>query len=192
MMSCVFATNGVVMPFLPQSLAEKRGLSGLEIGAVLSSAQMARVVIGPPIAAWADGFRDRRTPVRVLSAAAAGFYALFLSSSGFGALLAAGFCALACAAALTPLLEGAAMRAARGGGLGFGVTRAIGSAAFVVASLAAGGLIDLYSIDVAPALVLGWITAAALTAAFVLRPEPAPALAAGLGFRGDWAWPDAC
>lgn len=174
LMSCFFCANGVAMPFLPQWLATERGLAGAQIGMVLSAAQLARIAIGPLIAAWADGFADRRAPLRLLAFGAALSYVCFFASADFLALLVLGFLALCFAAAATPLMEGAAMRAARDGGIGFGVSRALASVAFIFGSVAGGAAIARFGLGAATAWILACVAGAVATTLFVLRPDPAP------------------
>lgn len=181
-MSCFICANGVAMPFLPQWLAVKRGLDGVQIGLVLSAAQLVRIGIGPLIASWADGFADRRTPLRLLALGALISYAALFVSHDFAMLVVCGFCALAFAAAATPLMEGAALRAARAGGVGFGASRAIASMAFIFGNIAGGAFVVRYGLGAATAWIMSAIGGAAATALFVLRPDPAPS--ARGGFRG--------
>ena len=74
-MSALFGTTSVILVFLSRWLEGARGLTGAEIGAVLSLSQFARVLTGPAIAAWADHVSDRRLPLRIVSLAAICAYA---------------------------------------------------------------------------------------------------------------------
>lgn len=181
-LSLTFAAAGAGMPFLPRWLEAERGLTGLEIGAVLSSASLVRIFLAPLIAAGIEGFKDRARPLPWLAAAAALGYAAMWMGQGFWALLAASFAASTLAAALTPLAEGAILRASSKGGLPYGVGRAMASAAFVIGNVAGGALVLRFGTEVA----ILWVVASYVTAALVglaLRSDPAPATAAGLGFR---------
>ena len=144
-MAALFGVTGVVLVFLPRWLEAARGLTGSEIGAVLSLAQLARIVTGPAIAYWADGSDDRTTPLKVVSLAAlAAYAAFFFLAEGFWALLAAGFVALSLSQALTPLIEAATLRATAQGRITYGFARGIGSTAFIVANIAGGALIKRF------------------------------------------------
>ena len=60
-MSALFGTTGVSLVFLPRWLEVERNLSGVEIGAIISLSQFARIVTGPLIAYRADrpgGYSD--------------------------------------------------------------------------------------------------------------------------------------
>ncbi len=188
-MSCMFGANGVAMPFLPQWLAQECGLIGVQIGAVLSAAQLARIGIGPLIATWADGFADRRSPIRLLMLGALISYTGFFLSRDFAALLLTGFCALGLSAAATPLIEAAALRAARSGGLAFGASRAMGSLAFIIGNVAGGVLVAWFGLAAALGWILASIAGGGAAALFVLRPDPAPASRSGFRARLRQAGP---
>jgi PPP family 3-phenylpropionic acid transporter len=188
-MSCFFCAAGVVMPFLPQWLASERGLAGAQIGLVVSAAQLARVAIGPLIAAWADGFADRRTPLRLLSLGAFVSYLAFFNAHPFVLLLILGFCALVFTAAATPLVEGAALRSARNGGISFGTSRAIGSSAFILGSVASGALVSRFGVGLAPVYILTILAGAVAAALFALSPDPAPSSQSGFRRRLKQALP---
>ncbi|MDX2234968.1 MAG: MFS transporter [Hyphomonadaceae bacterium] len=183
-MSCVFAGMGVALPFLGRWLEEVHGLSGLEIAAVLSGAQLARFAVGPLIAAWADGFQDRRVALRVLSVAALALYVAFFNAQGFWALFVTSFLAQTMGQAMTPLVEGAILRGALVyGGLSYGVARGIGSLAFIVSNIAGGLLIARFGIEAVAAYILASMAAAMLSALFALAPDPVET-GDGVGVRG--------
>lgn len=172
-MSAVFSAAGVLLVFLPRWLEVERGLSGAQIGAVLSLAQFARIVTGPAIALWVDGAPDRSAPLRLMAlAAVAAYAAFFLVASGFWAVLATGFVALSLTQGIVPLIEAAALRATAQGKISYGVARGVGSVAFILANVAGGALIARFGLD---ALVV-WTLAslALLTAAswLWLLPDP--------------------
>lgn len=162
-MSALFASAGVTLVFLPRWLEEVRGLSGAEIGAVLSLAQFARILTGPLIAYWADGAADRSKPLRLVSiAAVAGYAVFFFLADGFWPLLATGFIALSLSQTMTPLVEAATLRATAQGKISYGMARGIGSIAFIVANIAGGALISRFG---AGAVVVWILSALALVVA---------------------------
>lgn len=183
LMSSLFLGTGAALPFLPRWLEVERGLSGLQIGAVLAASNLLRILVGTLLGAWADGFRDRRTPLRVLAVCALAFYGLFARSEGFWALLGCYFLAASAAAALVPLTEGAALRADAQGGWPYGLVRAMGSSAFIAANLLAGAHIAWAG----PGVAIWWLIGAiALTSGVALAPgppDPAPAAPLGLTAR---------
>jgi PPP family 3-phenylpropionic acid transporter len=178
---------GMTTPFLTRFLAVERGLSGVEIGAVMGAAQLLRIVTGPALAAWADGFPDRRTPLRLLILASLVSYGLFLLvGRGFGALLILSFIAATIAQAVGPLLEGAILRASQDGGLPFGAARGVGSAMFIVGNIGGGALIAAIGLIAVPIWVLAAL--AAITIASFIWPLPDPIMRAEGGFRSRlWA-----
>lgn len=178
-MSALFAGMGVALPYLGRWLEVERGLNGAEIGAVLSLAQLTRVVIGPAIGFWSDGAADRRMPVRLVALIAAIAYAaFFFLAHDFWSLLVLGFIALTLTQALNPLIEAATLRATAEGRMSYGVARGIGSAAFIVANVLGGVLMARFGAGAVAWWVVGAYIACALSAWTHLPPEPAPGDAA--------------
>jgi PPP family 3-phenylpropionic acid transporter len=140
---------------------------------VLALAQVARVFTGGALAFWGDGAADRRTPIRMVAlAAVAAYAAFFLLARGFWQLLALGFVALSLTQALTPLIEAAALRATAEGKIPYGVARGIGSAAFIVATIAGGVLIARFGLGAVVVWTLSTLTLAAASSWFALAPDP--------------------
>jgi PPP family 3-phenylpropionic acid transporter len=153
-MSALFAAAGVILVFLPRWLEAERGLSGEQIGAVLSLAQLARIGTGPLIAFWADGMTDRSAALRYVSAAALAAYAVFFFlPHDFWSLLIMGFVALSLSQGLTPLVEAAVLRATLEGPINYGLARGLGSIAFIVANIAGGVLVARFGLDA----VIAWV-----------------------------------
>lgn len=167
----LFLGAGASLPYLPVWLRAE-GLSGARIGIVLALPLLARAVTGPALAVWADGFRERRTPLAVLASVGAAAYAGLGLSDGFAAHVALWFVGSTAMAALLPLTDVIGLRLANRQGTSFGRPRAAGSAAFIAANLALGA-----ALTSGPAwLVIVWIAAAgaatALAAVAVLPREP--------------------
>ncbi len=172
-MSCLFATTGVTLVFLPRWLEVERGLSGAEIGAVLSLAQLTRIFTGPAIAFWADGVADRRTPFRVMAIAAmAAYAAFFLLADGFWQLLVLGFLALSLVQALVPLIEAATLRATASGKMNYGVARGIGSVAFIFANVAGGFVVAQFGVGAIVIWVLAGLAGVIASSWITLLPDP--------------------
>lgn len=183
-MCSAFAASGVSTPFLARWLEGAHGLSGLQIAAVVSSAQLARILVGPLIAAWADGFQDRRTALRLLSAISVAFYLAFFNAQGFWALVVSGFLAQTAGQAMTPLFEGAILRrAATEGGLSFGGARGIGSVAFIISNVIGGAMIARFGVGVVAVWVISSMAAAAASTLFALTPDRIEHPGAATGFR---------
>jgi MFS transporter, PPP family, 3-phenylpropionic acid transporter len=186
-MAALFGAVGVTLVFLPRWLEVERGLSGADIGAVLSLAQFARILTGPVIAYWADGASDRSTPLKLVSVATIAAYAgFFFLADGFWALLAVGFVALSLSQAMTPLVEVAVLRATAQGRISYGVSRGVGSIAFIIANIAGGLLIARFGLGAVVVWILSALSLVAAASWLGLPREPAvahtrAARAGGLG-----------
>lgn len=169
--AALFVGTGASAPYMPVWFAS-RGLSGAEIGLILSAPMLARAVTAPAIAMWADSFSLRRTPMILLGVATAVGYLLLAAPGGFLWWFAVWFCAASAFATLAPLADVIVLGRARTDGFNYGWPRGIGSAAFIVANVAMGALLMSRPAD----LVLAWIVAAAALAAIgarvLLPPDP--------------------
>lgn len=183
-MSALFCCNGVTLPYLARWLEETHALTGLEIAAIVASAQLTRVIAGPLIAAWADGFNDKRVPLQMLSVAALALYVVFFNAQGFLALLVTGFVAQTVAQAITPLVEGALLRVSAQGGMPYGLARGIGSIAFILGNVGGATLVGRFGVEAAVIWALASLAATAVSAVFALSPDPVDHGAAPTGFRG--------
>ncbi|AQR61601.1 MFS transporter [Brevundimonas sp. LM2] len=167
----LFGANGVSLPFAGLWF-RAQGFSGAEIGALLAAPMLARVVTGPVLAVWADGFRERRTPIALLGAMAAlAYLGAGLTQGVFiqGGLWFLGATAMA---AMIPLTDVLNLTAAQRHRFAFASPRGWGSAAFVAANVLMGAILARAAVD----WVIVWIVAAgaliAVTAAGLLPPEP--------------------
>jgi PPP family 3-phenylpropionic acid transporter len=170
--AAVFIGTGASLPYMPVWF-RAHGLTGAEIGVVLSIPMLARAITAPGLAIWADGFALRRTPLMLLLLVAAAGYAAIGMTHGFGPWLVCWFIASSLMATVTPLTDVLTLRRARREGFNYGWPRGIGSAAFIVANVGVGALLTATSAD----LVLTWTVLAAalagLCARILLPPEPA-------------------
>lgn len=165
----LFGASGVTLPFAGLWF-RAQGWSGAEIGALLALPMLGRVVTGPLIAVWADGFRERRTAIALLGLAMAAGYGGAGLVEGFAPRALFWFVGATAAAALIPLSDVLTLRLARREGFAFSLPRGCGSAAFVAANVLMGVLLTRMSADV----VIVWITtAAALIALAAWRVLPA-------------------
>lgn len=174
-MACLFASTGMALPYLGRWLEGERGLGGAEIGAVLSLAQLTRILVGPLVALWADGARDRRTPIRLIAAGAIASYGgFFFLAHDFWSLLAFGFLGATCIQGLVPFVEAGVLRATAQGKLNYGFARGIGSLAFIAANVAGGVLIARFGLGAVAVWVLAALGATAFASWAGLKPDPAP------------------
>lgn len=165
----LFGATGVSLPFAGLWL-RSQGLTGAEIGILLSAPMLGRLVTGPLIAVWADGFRLRRTAIALLGLAAAAGYGLAGLVEGFAAWAVCWFVGATAAAALIPLTDALTLRLARNEGFTFAVPRGFGSVAFVAANLAMGLLLTRAPAD---AVIVWLVMAGALIALAAWRIAPA-------------------
>lgn len=184
----VFAANGVSLPFIGLWL-RARGLDGAEIGVLLAAPMLGRLITGPAIALWADGFRHRRTAIAFLAVIGTAAYVAMPLTQGFGWWAPLWFVATTCAGAIMPLSDVLTLRLAAREGFAFSVPRGFGSAAFVAANVIMGALLVTAPVDA----VIWWLIGAGvmlaawarfgLPAEPVLEGGPAPGLErfAGLG-----------
>jgi PPP family 3-phenylpropionic acid transporter len=167
----IFIGTGVSSPYLPVWFAD-HGLSGAQIGLILSLPMLARAFTAPLLAVWADSFRLRRTPLIVLALAVTGLYALMALPGGFAWWMVVWFAASSMFTTLSPLTDVIVLRRARLDDFNYGWPRGIGSAAFIVGNLGMGALLTRSGSDI----VLVWMVAAvalsALAARFLLPPDP--------------------
>ncbi|MFN3353008.1 MAG: MFS transporter [Brevundimonas sp.] len=166
----LFGATGVSLPFAGLWFRDQ-GLSGAQIGIMLAAPTLARLVVGPALAVWADRFRLRRTPIAWLGLIAAAGYGLAGLVEGFALWLPLWFIAASAAAAMIPLTDVLTLRLGRKAGFAFAPTRSAGSVAFVVANVAMGALLLRASSDA----VIVWIACASLlaaAAAVAAPPEP--------------------
>ncbi|RZJ19513.1 MAG: MFS transporter [Brevundimonas sp.] len=167
----LFGATGVSLPFAGLWF-RGQGLTGAEIGTLLAAPMLARLVSGPMIAVWADGFARRRTPIAILGLLAALGYGAAGLVEGFALWAVCWFVGATAAAGMLPLTDVLTLKLAKREGYVFSLPRGCGSAAFVAANVVMGSLLVRASVDV----VIVWIVAASLigavTAALVLPAEP--------------------
>lgn len=167
----IFIGTGVSSPYMPVWFAH-HGMSGSQIGLILSLPMLARAFTAPLLAVWADSFKQRRTALAILAIAVTAAYALMALPWGFAWQTVVWFAASSMFTTLSPLVDVIALRRARVDGFNFGWPRGIGSAAFIVGNVGMGAILTRGS----PDLVLVWMTAAigatSLAARVLLPPDP--------------------
>src|SRR5262249_6567549 len=126
----IFIGTGASSPYLPVWFAH-HGLSGAQIGLILSLPGLARAVTAPLLGVWADAFRLRRTALMIMAVAVTGLYALMALPWGFAWWAVVWFAASSMYATLSPLADVIVLARARRDGFNFGWPRGIGSAAFI-------------------------------------------------------------
>jgi PPP family 3-phenylpropionic acid transporter len=162
--SAIFLGTGASSPYMPVWF-QHHGLSGAQIGLILSLPMLARAVTAPLLAVWADSFRLRRTALVVLGFGVAAAYGLMALPLGFAGWAVVWFAASSAFSTLSPLTDVIVLSRARRDAFNYGWPRGIGSAAFIVANIVMGAVLTWGS----PELVLVWITAAAALAGLGAR-----------------------
>jgi MFS transporter, PPP family, 3-phenylpropionic acid transporter len=142
--ACLFyAAFGGLIQWFPIWLIEARGFTGEQLGLVISLAGIGRIVAGPLTSAWADGRRDRRAPIQLLSAITLMALGGLWFSNSFGVSFALAFTAEVTFWALIAFLEAALLRLCRPDAVpSYGVARGLASLSFVVGNVATGMLVD--------------------------------------------------
>jgi PPP family 3-phenylpropionic acid transporter len=170
--SAYYALFGAFIPWLSRWMETVAGFSGEAIGLVFTVSTLARIVIGPLTSAWADGRRDRRTPIVALGV---------ITLLAFLALIPRGFAAKDFALlfvtqvtvwGLIAFLEAALFRlTGKSQGPAYGFARGLASAAFILGNFGVGLLIDWFDARA----ILAWMilmTAVMILAATRMTPEP--------------------
>src|SRR5215217_8108778 len=167
----LFGASGVSLPFAGLWF-RAQGLSGAAIGLLLAAPMLGRIVTGPLLAVWADGFRSRRTPIALLGLVMGAGYAGAGLIELFPVRAICWFVGATAAAALIPLSDVLTLRLAARDGFTFALPRGFGSAAFVAANIGIGALLLRAPVDVVVLCITVLGVAIGLIGAFVLPDEP--------------------
>ena len=173
-----FFYAGLSMPFMPAWLAV-RGLDTREIGIVLATPLVARVVVAPVSTRLADRFSVLHPALVAAAVASVAGFALVGLGTGFAPILATYALAATVAAPVLPLADALALRGLKMQMRSYGSVRLWGSVTFIVANLGGGALLARLG---AGEVIWAVVAALALTAAAALAlgrlapeaPEPAP------------------
>jgi PPP family 3-phenylpropionic acid transporter len=169
----LYVGSAASTPFMPVWLSAK-GLTGAQVGLVLSLPMLFQILTSPILALWADRFHLRRTPIAWLAAGTCAVYLALSGLNGLPALAIAWLLAASLYMALPPLIDVIALSRAQAEGFNYGLPRGLGSAAYIGAAIATGALVTAVSVDVALAWMILAAGLTALCARFLLPPDPAP------------------
>lgn len=148
----LFSAFGVISPFLPAFFRD-RGLTAHQIGIAIGVGTAARLVSGPIIGNLADKKRAWRAALCACAGIAGALALAYLPARDFAAMLAVSLAQSILLAPLVPIADAMALSAARSAaGFEYGWVRGAGSAAFIVASVAAGYAADSFGLAVSVAL----------------------------------------
>jgi PPP family 3-phenylpropionic acid transporter len=172
----LFAGTGASMPFIPVWLT-RNGMTPEQTGLILAVPLLARAVTGPLTGLWAERFERYRSPILILAMLGAAAYALMLPGRAYGDFAFEAFIVLylvgyTCINNISPLLDSMTLQLARTGNFSQSSARAWGSAAFVIANVTLGVVLQWSTTQI----VLIWIVSAALGLAIcgrgLLLPQP--------------------
>lgn len=159
----LYLGTGIATPFMPSWFGEV-GLQGAQIGIVLALPMLARIITGPLLALWADGFDERRTPVFLLALLASGSLLLLFLTDQLFLITLLWFVAATAIAGMSPLIDVVVLRRAARQSFAYSAPRGIGSVAYIAGSVGAGFLLVPFgpTAAVAGAAVATFITALAV------------------------------
>ena len=167
----VYVGVGISMPYAPVWFRSV-GLTGPQIGVILAAPMMGRVVAGPLIAIWADGFRLRKTGIAWIAGLTALAYVILLQVHGFWAWAVCWFAAATAINAIAPLADVQTLIESRSKGFPYTLSRGFGSAAYILANVVGGAVLA----SAAPAAAMVCAAAAAGACALgglaLLPPTP--------------------
>ncbi|MGE3829415.1 MAG: MFS transporter [Parvibaculaceae bacterium] len=142
----LFLGLGVQLPFLPIWLAGK-GLGSADIAAVLAGQIAARIAGALAGTFLADRYGRPVALIRLFSVLCCAFYVLLAFMDGFAAIFAVAVLAALFFAPVGPLIESHAMDASARLGFDYGRLRVWASVGFIVATFAAGALLEYWPVS---------------------------------------------
>lgn len=137
----VFLPFGIYIPYFGVWLKDL-GMSAQDISLVLAVPLITRVIFTPIMSALADKFGDRRLTLRIYCSLYALTFGLVLLSDHLVWILATLILSNIFMAAIVPLSDSLAMAGVRRFNLDYGGMRLWGSAAFIIANLGGGAIIE--------------------------------------------------
>ncbi|KAB2871243.1 MAG: MFS transporter [Bauldia sp.] len=170
-----FIFGGVAVPFFPVWL-DARGLSDVEIASIVAIPTIVRVLLTPFAGMFADRAPNRRFAAVTFAVPAAVIFLLAWPATTYWPILLFAGAAFAIWGLALPVAEALALTGVRRFGLDYGRMRLGGSVSFILANLAAGGLLGLFNAD-----AIFWLMAASLAVSVVVSlglPVTPPALRA--------------
>jgi MFS transporter, PPP family, 3-phenylpropionic acid transporter len=168
----LFLGLGVQLPFLPLWLAGV-GLGTNDIAAVLAGQIAARILGAPAGTFLADRYGRPVALIRLFSLLCSVFYLLLAFMDGFAAIFIVAFFASLFFAPVTPLIESYTIEICAMHGLDYGRLRVWASVGFIVATFAAGALLEYWPVSTVVFMIAAGQGLLAL-AAFVMPQTNGP------------------
>jgi PPP family 3-phenylpropionic acid transporter len=161
--------GGAYTPFFGAWLAW-RGLSPGQIGVLLASGMLLRVLVAPVTGLVADARNDRRGMMLFLYAIVFAGYAGLNVADAFVPILFAALPANVAGGAITPLLESVSVRLSERFGFDYGHVRLWASTVFVLGNVGSGILVSMFGMVV----IAPWLTVAVAFNLLAIYALPAP------------------
>ena len=162
--------GGAYTPFFGAWLAW-RGLSPGQIGVLLATGMLLRVLVAPVTGLVADARNDRRGMMLFLYAIVFAGYGGLNLTDAFVPLLFAAMPANVAGGAITPLLESVSVRLSERFGFDYGHVRLWASTVFVLGNIVSGVLVSMFGMVV----IAPWLTVAVALNLVAIYALPAPA-----------------
>ena len=161
--------GGAYTPFFGAWLAW-RGLSPGQIGVLLATGMLLRVLVAPVTGLVADARNDRRGMMLFLYAIVFAGYGGLNLTDAFVPLLFAAMPANVAGGAITPLLESVSVRLSERFGFDYGHVRLWASTVFVLGNIVSGVLVSMFGMVV----IAPWLTVAVALNLVAIYALPAP------------------
>jgi len=166
----VFLVFGVHLTYFPVWLAS-RGLTPEQIGLLTALPIILRAILTPIIGAYADATGRHRTLVVALSAASAVLAIAAWNAPSYGWLVVTVIPYSVIAVSVLPLIDTVAVAGVRAAGHNYGRMRLWGSLTFLIATLAAGAMIDIWGARAIIWALVGATIATAIAALMLPHPQ---------------------
>ncbi len=137
----IFLAQGTYLPFFPVFLAIQ-GLSEAEIGFVVATPMVVRIIATPFTSLYADKVSDRRYALVLYSVLSVALFSLIGLVDRFWGILAVIAAMAVFWTALLPLSDALAVAVSRRDGANYGRMRLWGSISFICANIGAGAVVE--------------------------------------------------
>ncbi len=146
---CLFCYVGIYLPFWGIWLSSK-GLSATEISLLLAFPQVMKVAISPFIMQLSDKTGMLKFIFTLFIALSSFFWVFYFYVEGFGQILLVSILVNIFLPNSMPMMESLTLREVKKHKLNYGLIRALGSLAFIFASVIFGGYLENHSLDNIP------------------------------------------
>ncbi len=184
----LFLVLGIYGPYWPLWLAD-RGLGPDAIGWILGSGILAKLIVAPQVAAYADKRGIRRGPLLVSALCSALVFAAFPGVDGAVALTLVTLLFFACWGPAIPLTDSLTLLVRDRQPLDYGRVRLWGSLSFMAGTVGVGFLLETEPVAIVHWTILGALGLAVVSAALLPRMALPKASVASRPFRDVAAIP---